>query len=400
MATSSDSARTQGSDDGTSVDPSAHTPLTRRQLRELRQAQEARSAEQSSAAAAVAPVPDRSDAVTAPTVTDGDPASSHPQTPALPSEISPHDAVHSLDTRPFETNPRVGVAPRSRAAAPAGPRSARGVDSVVQPVLPTRRRSHSAAGVSGGVSSGTVAKAKKSIKTSLIVGLAVPGLFATAALPAYALDGDGAVADARANLGSIAQSQSLSVSAQAAPVDLDGDEYGMSNSADEVAATAAGTGTYDSAAALEDYLNASDQGWWRPLPGPITSPYGPRNLICNSVGCSNSIHEGIDFGNDCGTPIRAVSDGKVTFVGNAGGFGNRVIIEHDDEDGQTLESVYGHILTGSTVVQIGDEVSGGEVIAEVGATGVVSGCHLDLKIMLDGETTDPDPFLVGKGVTV
>ncbi|MGO2663391.1 M23 family metallopeptidase, partial [Mycetocola reblochoni] len=311
----------------------------------------------------------------------------------LPAEISSHDAVHPLDTLPLPSVARRPSASR-RSAAPARPRSAASATislssfSAAPPAARARRRAPRTA----------AAAPRKSVKTSLIVGLAVPGLFATAALPAYALGGDGSVADAKASLSGVAQSQSLSVSAEVAPVDLAADDYGTSNGSDQIAASAAGSG--DTAGALDSYLNASDDGWWRPLPGPITSPYGPRNLICNAVGCSNSVHEGIDFGNDCGTPIRAVADGRVTFVGDAGGYGNRVILEHDDEDGQKLETVYGHLLSGSMSVQVGDEVSGGQIIAEVGATGVVSGCHLDLKIMLDGDTTDPDPFLVGKGVTV
>lgn len=141
---------------------------------------------------------------------------------------------------------------------------------------------------------------------------------------------------------------------------------------------------------------ASTGEWIRPVDGPMTSPYGPRGLICNGAGCSKNFHEGIDFGNACGTPIKAASGGQVTFVGNAGAFGNRVIIDH----GQGVESVYGHISPGSFKVKPGDTVAGGTVIADVGATGVVSGCHLDLKIQLNGKTTDPQKFLEEHGVKV
>jgi murein DD-endopeptidase MepM/ murein hydrolase activator NlpD len=127
----------------------------------------------------------------------------------------------------------------------------------------------------------------------------------------------------------------------------------------------------------------------------VTSPYGPRRVICNTVGCSNTFHDGVDFGSACGTPIKAISPGRVTFAGNAGSFGERVIIDH----GSGVESLYGHAQTGSLNVSVGQLVKAGTVIAKVGATGVVTGCHLDLKIRIS-VFVDPGPFLAARGVTL
>lgn len=268
------------------------------------------------------------------------------------------------------------VAPRRRAAQPAIRRTARSAASTAPAVT---------------VRPVTV---RRPWRARLFIGLAVPGLLATSALPAYALTGDesGALPDA----GALLAGQSFVVSSQVQAPELSREGYSARSSAEIAVADAMGAGSYDSAAALDGYLNGNELGWWRPLPGPITSPYGPRGLICNGAGCSNSFHEGIDFGNACGTPIRATANGTVTFVGNAGGFGNRVIIDHGDG----TETIYGHIKAQSYQVAVGDQVAGGQVIAEVGATGVVSGCHLDLKVQIDGEKTDPDPFLRSKGVVV
>lgn len=232
-------------------------------------------------------------------------------------------------------------------------------------------------------------RVRRSLSRTLFAALIVPALFGTAALPAFASsDQAQAITDGTSYYTASelirGDAQTVTVSAQADADLVSRDGYSASHSGTE---SIAGT-------ALQGYSAPSDLGWWRPTDGPITSPYGPRGLICNGVGCSNSFHEGIDFGNACGTPIKATASGRVTFVGNAGAYGNRVIIDH----GNGVSTVYGHILSGSFEVAVGDEVDGGVVIASVGATGVVSGCHLDLKVEVDGEMTDPAAYLTMMGV--
>ncbi|WP_090709288.1 M23 family metallopeptidase [Mycetocola miduiensis] len=144
-----------------------------------------------------------------------------------------------------------------------------------------------------------------------------------------------------------------------------------------------------------NYMHDANAPWIRPVTAKVTSPYGPRRVICNTVGCSNTFHDGVDFGSACGTPIKAISPGRVTFSGNAGSFGERVIIDH----GSGVESLYGHAQTGSQKVSVGDLVKAGTIIANVGATGVVTGCHLDLKIRIS-VYIDPGPFLAARGIAL
>lgn len=240
----------------------------------------------------------------------------------------------------------------------------------------------------------------RSLRSPAIVALAIPALLGTVALPAYAFSpgaGTAAIADANAALSSDApSSQSLTVSKDVTLAEVERDGYSATSEEELEASYASAAYIYDSAATLAGYLAPSSSGWWRPLPGEITSKYGPRGLICNGVGCSSSFHEGMDFGGACGTPIKATAAGTVVFTGNAGAFGNRVIIDHGDG----LQTIYGHLLGGSYKVAVGDVIEGGTVVAEVGATGVVSGCHLDLKVTIDGEHTNPAPFLRERGVTV
>lgn len=150
--------------------------------------------------------------------------------------------------------------------------------------------------------------------------------------------------------------------------------------------TGSGSGTY---------FQGSAEGWWRPVPGPVTSGYGPRRLICNAAGCSTPFHYGLDFGDPCGRPVRTIGAGTVTFVGPAGGFGNRVIVDHGG-----FSSIYGHLTSGSYQVSVGQQISAGQFVADVGNTGVGTGCHLDIKIQQDGSYTDPQVFLRALGVNV
>jgi murein DD-endopeptidase MepM/ murein hydrolase activator NlpD len=149
------------------------------------------------------------------------------------------------------------------------------------------------------------------------------------------------------------------------------------------------------AGATGTYFQPSAQGWWRPLPGYISSWYGPRPILCGGSGCSVSFHAGIDFANACGTPIRAIAGGTVTFAGNAGGFGNRIIINH----GGGVKSIYGHMRAGSFRVGVGNYVSAGSFIGSVGDSGVATGCHLDLKID-DPYQVNPAPFLRARGIAL
>ncbi|MET1053199.1 MAG: M23 family metallopeptidase [Mycetocola sp.] len=253
----------------------------------------------------------------------------------------------------------------------------------------------------------------KSIRSLLIVAVAVPGIFGTVALPAYAFTVDEPAVAARMH---DTGAQSLTVPDWTRP-ELARDAY-SATTAEELELAAAAKAAAEAAKRLAtqasqsrssgSYVyNANDPDltaflegrsgtWIRPVAAGISSNYGPRGLVCNGAGCSNSFHDGVDFGSSCGTPIKAVSAGRVTFTGSAGAYGQRVIVDH----GGGVESIYGHVQTGSFTVSVGELIEAGTVVAGIGATGVVSGCHLDLKIRLGGAFTNPVPFMAGKGVNL
>lgn len=101
------------------------------------------------------------------------------------------------------------------------------------------------------------------------------------------------------------------------------------------------------------------------------------------------MHKGLDFGAPKGEPIYAVLPGKVVFAGIQRGYGNVIIIEHDN----FVMTVYGH--NESNLVKLGDEVTQGQIIGTVGDTGNADGTHLHFEYRVRGVAIDPRDFLTG-----
>ena len=127
-----------------------------------------------------------------------------------------------------------------------------------------------------------------------------------------------------------------------------------------------------------------------PVPGPITSPYGPRfHPILNYV----RNHNGVDMTAACGTPIVAMTDGTVTRSGNAGGYGLLVEIDHGTIDEDRMSSRYAHLSV--LGVTVGQKVSKGQQIGLAGTTGLSTGCHLHFEVLVNGAFVDPRAVLSG-----
>ncbi len=130
--------------------------------------------------------------------------------------------------------------------------------------------------------------------------------------------------------------------------------------------------------------NSSQSGFMTPTVGPITSPYGPR---VHPVTGSNGFHTGIDYGAPHGAPIKASKSGTVVMAGWMSGYGKTVIIDH----GNRQQTLYAH--SSELLVSNGERVSGGQVIAKVGSTGMSTGAHLHFEIRINGKHTDPMKYL-------
>ncbi|MBW7057340.1 M23 family metallopeptidase [Paracoccus bogoriensis] len=99
------------------------------------------------------------------------------------------------------------------------------------------------------------------------------------------------------------------------------------------------------------------------------------------------MHEGIDMAGPVGTPIHATGDGVVTFAGRLGAYGNLIKIQHE----LGTETRYAHLNRIS--VRVGQRVSQGERIGDMGNTGRSTGPHLHYEVRVNGRAVDPMSFI-------
>lgn len=107
-------------------------------------------------------------------------------------------------------------------------------------------------------------------------------------------------------------------------------------------------------------------------------------------------HQGVDYAAPRGTPVMALGDGKVTFVGWKSGYGKSVAIRH----GGGVETHYAHLSRYAKGLKKGDCVDQGQVIAYVGATGTATGPHLDFRVKKNGKFIDPLKLSGGRSASI
>ena len=112
-------------------------------------------------------------------------------------------------------------------------------------------------------------------------------------------------------------------------------------------------------------------GFLWPLTGRITSGFGSR---IDPLSGHRGYHCGIDISAEPGTEIHAAADGTVIFSGWKGGYGNLVVVSHDDG----YITVYAH--NSRNCVDVNDHVEKGSLVALSGMSGAVTGAHLHFEI--------------------
>ncbi|MAY20588.1 MAG: hypothetical protein CL955_08210 [Erythrobacteraceae bacterium] len=122
------------------------------------------------------------------------------------------------------------------------------------------------------------------------------------------------------------------------------------------------------------------RGLVAPVPGPISSRYGMRR---HPILGYRRMHAGMDFRARHGTPIVAVTDGRVVSAGRAGGCGIAVKLDH----GGGLQTRYCHMSR--MAVNRGQDVRRGQVIGYVGSTGLSTGAHLHYEMYRGGNHINP-----------
>lgn len=117
-----------------------------------------------------------------------------------------------------------------------------------------------------------------------------------------------------------------------------------------------------------------------PVQGALTSGFGRRRIVNNQP---RNPHSGVDLEASTGTPIRAANSGKVVLAEDLFFSGNTVVLDH----GLGLYTYYAHCS--KMLARAGAIVSRGDVIAEVGATGRVTGPHLHWACRLNEARVNP-----------
>jgi len=118
----------------------------------------------------------------------------------------------------------------------------------------------------------------------------------------------------------------------------------------------------------------------RPVPQPANSAFGTRSVF---NGLPRNAHGGADFLSPAGQPVRAPNAGRVVVAEALYFSGNTLIIDH----GLGLFSTLAHLSAFD--VHEGDQVTAGQIVGRVGATGRVTGPHLHWAVRVDDARVDP-----------
>jgi murein DD-endopeptidase MepM/ murein hydrolase activator NlpD len=116
----------------------------------------------------------------------------------------------------------------------------------------------------------------------------------------------------------------------------------------------------------------------------ITSGFGYRHDPFNGRA---AMHSGIDFKGAIGSPIFAAAEGRVTFAGRKGGYGNTVEVTHANG----MLTRYAHLSR--IDVRPGQPVAAGATLGGLGSTGRSTGPHLHFEVRVNDRAVNPRPFL-------
>ena len=116
-----------------------------------------------------------------------------------------------------------------------------------------------------------------------------------------------------------------------------------------------------------------------------TSKYGMR---VHPVSGEEKMHYGIDYAAELNSPIFAIADGVVDFIGVKGDFGNYIRLSHSNN----VQSAYAHLNKFSENLIKGSLVNQSEIIGYAGETGLSTGVHLHYEIIVNEKRINPNKF--------
>ena len=124
----------------------------------------------------------------------------------------------------------------------------------------------------------------------------------------------------------------------------------------------------------------------RPAPSTwYTSGFGKRR---HPITKKTVMHKGIDLGGYTGMEIFAPADGVVIWLGNRGGYGKTIVLDH----GYGVQTHFAHLS--AYEIKLGDRVRRGDIIAKMGSTGMSTGPHLHYEVRRHGVPLNPANFIL------
>ena len=121
-----------------------------------------------------------------------------------------------------------------------------------------------------------------------------------------------------------------------------------------------------------------------------SSSFGYRASILGS----SPFHTGLDFDLPYGTNIQSVADGVVSYIEDPGPMCGSSIMVDSNINGTLFTTVYCHMISHSTPFTVGQSVKAGDIVGQIGLTGITTGAHLHLEIRINDVPIDPWAFLV------
>lgn len=118
--------------------------------------------------------------------------------------------------------------------------------------------------------------------------------------------------------------------------------------------------------------------------GWVSSRFGMR---ADPFSGRSAFHKGVDIASPMGSKIKAMGDGVVSHAGEKTGYGLMVEVTH----GKGYVTRYAH--ASAVLVKVGDRVSKGDPVAEVGTSGRSTGPHLHFEVVRNGKAADPLHYL-------
>jgi murein DD-endopeptidase MepM/ murein hydrolase activator NlpD len=100
-------------------------------------------------------------------------------------------------------------------------------------------------------------------------------------------------------------------------------------------------------------------------------------------------HLGVDYAAPEGTPVSAVAAGVVVSAGFRGDYGRLVVLDHDGD----YRTMYGHLSRIAKGLAPGVKVAQGDLVGNVGMSGLATGPHLDFRMLFKGQFVDPEQVL-------